>query len=98
MRLRTFCGNHYMSCDRDVSAFVVLRRTIEIKLQTICLHAIEVIEGDGDRFVRKGLNAFCNGARGLGGVDDGRGETNDGSDADDDGEHGNAAQHTEAGP
>src|ERR1039458_1815738 len=86
-----------MSRGRDISAFVWLRRTIEIKLQSVFLHAIDIIEGDGDRLVRKGLNAFGNGTRGLGGVDDGRGETNDSACAYDDGDHGCWAQQAESG-
>src|ERR1039458_148685 len=77
-----------MSCGRDISAFVWLRWTIEIKLQAVFLHSIDVIERDGDRIVRKSLNAFGNGTRGLRGVDDGRGETNASAYAYDDGEHG----------
>src|SRR5450759_3209117 len=86
-----------MSHGRDISAFVGLRRTIEIKLEAVFLYSIDVIEGDGDRLARKGLNAFGNGTRGLGGVDDGRGETNDGGYAYDHGKHGGAAQETESG-
>src|ERR1035437_8898143 len=82
---------------RDISAFVWLRRTIEIKLEAVFLHAIDVIEGDGDRLARKRLNAFGNGTRGLSGVNDGRGETNDGADAYDDGDHGGGAQQAESG-
>ena len=56
----TLCGNQYMICSRDIPFLVFFRRTIEVKLQTIFLHTINVIEGDGDRFVRKRLNAFGN--------------------------------------
>src|SRR6202795_81860 len=86
-----------MSCRRNISALVWLCRTIEVKLEAVFLHAIDVIEGDGDRFARKSLNAFGNGARGLGSVDDGRGETNDGGYAYDDGNHGYWAQQAESG-
>jgi hypothetical protein len=67
-----------MRSDWDISLFVFLRRTIEIKLETVFLHAIDVIESDRDRFVRKGLNALGNGTRGLGGVDDRAQPANDG--------------------
>src|ERR1700686_1370236 len=86
-----------MICSRDIPFLVFFRRTIEVKLQTVFLHPIDVIEGDGDRFARKRLNAFGNGARGLGSVDDGRGETNDGGYAYDDGNHGYWAQQAESG-
>src|ERR1700686_3392600 len=86
-----------MSCRRNISALVWLCRTIEVKLEAVFLHAIDVIEGDGDRLARKGLNAFGNGTRGLGGVDDGRGETNDGGYAYDDGNHGYGSQQAESG-
>src|ERR1035437_10981124 len=82
---------------RDISAFVWLRRTIEIKLEAVFLHAIDVIEGNGDRLARKCLNAFGNGTRGLSGVNDGRGETNDGGYAYDDGDHGGGAHQAESG-
>jgi hypothetical protein len=95
--LRTLCGNQDMSCGRDISAFVWLRRTIEIKLKAVFLYSIDVIEDDGDRLVRKGLNAFGNGTRGLRGADDGRGETNDSAYAYDDGDHGCWAQQAESG-
>src|SRR6266403_2908469 len=86
-----------MSRGRNISALVWLRRTIEIKLESVFLHAVDVIEGDGDRLVRKGLDAFGNGTRGLGGIDDGRGETNDGGYADDDSNHGCGAQQAKSG-
>ena len=91
------CGNHDMSCRRDISLFIFLRLTIEIKLEAVFLHAIDPIEADRDRFVRKSLNAFRNGTRGLRGIDDGRSQTNDGSDAYNHGERRNAAQQTESG-
>src|ERR1700686_2295664 len=75
-----------MICSRDIPFLVFFCRTIEVKLQTVFLHTIYVEEGDGDRFARKRLNAF----------DDGRGETNDGGYAYDDGEHGDAAQQAKS--
>jgi hypothetical protein len=72
LQLRTLCGNQDMRCRRDISVVVGLRRAIEIKLQAVLLHAIDVIESDGDRFARKGLNALGNGARGLSGIDNRR--------------------------
>src|SRR5208337_2370939 len=86
-----------MSRGRDSSAFVWLYRTIEIKLEAVSLHAIDAIEGDGDRLARKGLNAFGNGTRGLGGVDRGRGEPNDGAHAYHNREQGGAAQQAQSG-
>ena len=72
-------------------------RTIEIKLEAVFLHAIDVIEGDGDRLTRKCLNTFGNRTCGLGGIDDGRGEANDGRYAYDDRNHGYWAQQAESG-
>src|ERR1700675_4252975 len=86
-----------MSCRRNITALVWLRRTIEVKLEAVFLHAIDVIEGDGARLARKSLDAFRNGTRGLGSVDDGRGETNDGGYAYDDGNHGYWSQQAESG-
>src|SRR5208283_4709250 len=85
-----------MSRGWNISFLIFLRWTIEIKLQSIFLRAIHVIEADGDRLVRKGLNRVGNGTRGLGGVDDRCGETNNGGYADHDREHGGAAQQAES--
>src|SRR5713226_9218987 len=85
-----------MSLGRDTPVFVFLRLTIKIKLEAVFLHAIDPIEGDGNRLVRKSLNAFGNGTRGLGGVDDGPGEANNEEYAQSDDERRNPAQQTEA--
>src|ERR1700674_4507424 len=86
-----------MSCRRNISALVWLRRTIEIELEAVFPHPIDGVEGDGDRLARKRLNAFGDGTRGLGSVDDGRGETNDGGYAYQDGNHGYWSQQPVSG-
>ncbi len=85
--LRTLRGNQNVICGRDIPFLVFFCRTIQIKLEAIFLHAIDVIEGDGDRLTRKCLNTLGNRTRGLSSVDDGRGETNDGGYAYDDRNH-----------
>ncbi len=77
LQLRPLFGNQDMRCRWDISVVVGLRRAIEIKLKTVLLNAIDVIQGDGDRLAGKGLNALRNGTGGLGGIDNGRGEAND---------------------
>src|ERR1017187_756959 len=62
---------------RDTAVFVFFRRTIEIKLQAVFLHTANVIETKRHRFMRKSLNAFRNGTRGLRSVNRRRGQTND---------------------
>ncbi len=75
LQLRIMCRDQHVGCVGYISSFVGLGWTIEVKLQTVLLHAIQAIDRDRHRFARKGLNAFPNAfndrTRGLCGIDDG---------------------------
>ena len=76
-----------VALERDLAGsfegFVGLGWAVEIEIETVLLESADVIKGNGDGLARKSLNGFGDGARGLGGVDDGRGEANYGGHADD---------------
>src|SRR5580700_2591151 len=81
---------------RHISTLVLLRRTIEIKLQPVFLGAINLKEGDRHRLVGKSLDACGDGTRRLGGVDDLRGKPNNRSHGNQDGESSNPAKQPDS--
>ena len=94
--LRILCRHHDMSFGRHIAAFVILRRTIQIKLETVFLRATDVVNRKGDWLVRKGLNDLRDGASGLGSVDGRSSEAEDRANANDDREHGGGTQQAMA--
>ena len=80
-----------------LSKLVTLHAVVQIELQAVLLHAIGVIHRDRYRFLGKALDGFGNGTGRKCGIHHGRGQPQDRTDPNHDGNHSRKPQPAQAG-